>query len=90
MTDIYDADGHLDRAKVMDTLSEVLTGHEAAAKVLGPASARAALQRRLVDLLDECSEGFTFDPIESPGMYSDMVNTCRPVWSSTPPKTHGR
>lgn len=82
MLDIYDADGHLDRARVLDTMDEILrrTKH-----------GLTKFQRDdLVALLDECCEGFTFDPIESPGMYSDLVNACRPVWSSTPPKTHGR
>lgn len=79
MLDIYNADGHLDRGRVLDELDELLRQHAAAAKVLNPTSARTALRAKLVDLLDECSEGFTHNPLDAPTMVTDYINACKRV-----------
>lgn len=79
MLDIYNTDGHLDRGRVLDLLDELLSQAAAAAKVLNPTSARGALRAKLVDLLDECSEGYTHDPLTAPTMVTEYINACKRV-----------
>lgn len=61
MIDIYDHDGNVDRAKVMDRLSEIIDGTEAAITVLGWGSARAPMRQQLVFLLEACSDALPAD-----------------------------
>jgi hypothetical protein len=79
MLDIYNADGHLDRGRVLDELTTLISGAEAATKVLGANVALQALRHRLVNLLDECSEGFTSNPLDAPTMTTEYINACKPV-----------
>lgn len=74
---IYDADGLLDRGKVLDELDEIL--------VMSRGEDLQAMRGRLVNLLDECCEGFTVDPFDAPTMVAEHINSCRPAWSETPP-----
>lgn len=74
MLNIYDADGHLDRGRVLDALDEILGD----IPTLKPV--RAGITRKaLVDLLDECSEGYTHDPLTAPTMVTEYINACKPV-----------
>jgi polysaccharide deacetylase 2 family uncharacterized protein YibQ len=79
MLNIYNADGHLDRGRVLDELNERMRQARAVAKVVGPGSAFDALYPVLVNLLDECSEGYTHDPLTAPTMVTEYINACKPV-----------
>jgi len=85
MSAIYDADGFLDRQRMKDELNDLLRQVDATVKVPGWPVARDALLLRLTDLLDEVAEGFAANPLDAPDMTREYINTCRPVWSSTPP-----
>lgn len=69
MLDIYDTNGRLDRGRVMHELTRILGDGVAAEDV-----PRAWTQ--LVDLLDECCEGYTMDPLTAPTMVTDYISAC--------------
>jgi hypothetical protein len=68
--DIYDADGHLDRGKVLRVMESIVT-----------TGARMSVPEKLklVNLLDECSEGYTMNPLDAPTMVTDYINACKRV-----------
>ena len=79
--DIYDADGYLDRGRVMDELAEQLAVVRRTVGATQPKTVakRNAANKRLVDLLDECCEGFTANPLDAPSMTTDYINACKRV-----------
>lgn len=69
MLDIYDTNGRLDRGRVLHELTRILGDGV-------PAKDVPRIRVQLVDLLDECCEGYTMDPLTAPTMVTDYLASC--------------
>lgn len=78
MLNIYDAEGLLDRRKVLGTMEGILD-----TLPIGTADSRRAYSQ-LADLLDECSEGYTHDPLTAPSMVRDYIRSCKRQFGAGP------